>query len=134
MGLHPAFDVILAFAGSNDRFCQTFELIFVVFFRPLRKHGSVTNVDHSYRFIRDYEQNSIGSAIAGAKQHLTDRHVEVGAFRRERTAFGKVGERFDTCPCAKTPPSRGLRGTFPNVTIYVPKIGLGFWRDHDAIT
>jgi hypothetical protein len=71
MGLHPAFDVILAFAGSNDRFCQTFELIFVVFFRPLRKHGSVTNVDHSYRFIRDYEQNSIGSAIAGAKQHLT---------------------------------------------------------------
>ncbi len=55
----------------------------------------MTNVDDSYRLIHDYKQNSIGSAIAGAKQHLTDWHVEVGAFRREGTAFRKVGERID---------------------------------------
>jgi hypothetical protein len=46
--------------------------------------------------IYDYKQNSIGSAIAGAEQHLTDGHVEVGAFRGEWTAFGEVRERLDT--------------------------------------
>jgi len=35
-------------------------------------------------------------AIAGAKQHLTDWHVEVGAFRRERTSVPENGERLDT--------------------------------------
>jgi len=93
----------------------------------------VTNVDDSYGPVYDYKQNSIGSAIGGAKQHLTDGHVEVGAFRREGTTFGKVGERLDTGACANAPLSRGSRSTIPNVTIYVPKIGLGFRRDYDAI-
>jgi len=94
----------------------------------------VTNVDDSYRLIHDYKQNSIGSAIAGAKQHLMDRHVEVGAFGRKGTTLGKVGERLDIRACANTPLSRGSRSTAPNVTIYVPKIGFGFRRDNDAIT
>jgi hypothetical protein len=93
----------------------------------------VTNVDDSHRLIHDYEQNSIDSAVACAKQHLTDRHVEVGAFRREGTAFGKVGERLDTRARPNAPLSRGSRNTVPKVTIYVPKIGLGFWRNDDAI-
>jgi hypothetical protein len=93
----------------------------------------VTNVDQSHRPVHEYKQNSIGSTIGGAKQHLTDGHVEVGAFRREGTAFGKVGERLDTGACADTPLSRGSRSMVPNVTIYVPKIGLDFRRDYDAI-
>ena len=91
-------------------------------------------MDDSYRLIHDYKQNSIGSAIAGAKQHLADWHVEVDAFRCEGTALGKMGERLDTCACANAPLSGGPRSTVPNVTIYVPKIGLGLRRDNDAIT
>ena len=94
----------------------------------------MTNVDDLYRLIYDHKQNSIGSTIADAKQHLTDWHVEVDAFRREGTTFRKVGERLDTRACADTPLSGGSRSTVPNVTIYVPKIGLGFRRDNDAIT
>ena len=94
----------------------------------------MTNVDDSYRLIHDYEQNSIGSAIAGAEQHLTDWHVEMSAFRREGTAFGRVGERLDTRACANAPLSRGSGSAVPNVAIYVPKIGLGFRRDQNAIT
>jgi hypothetical protein len=93
----------------------------------------VTNVDDSYRLIHDYKQNPTGSAIAGAKEHLTDGHVEVGAFGREGTAFGKVGERLDTRARANVPLSRGSRSTVPKVAIYVPKISLGFWRNDDAI-
>ena len=93
----------------------------------------MTNVDDSYRLIHDYKQNSIGSAIAGAKQQLTDWHVEVGAFRGWRTALGRVGERLDARACANTPLSRGSRSTVPKVTIYVPKVSLGFRRDYDAI-
>ena len=93
----------------------------------------MTNVDDSYRLIYDYKKNSIGSAIAGAKEHLTDWHVEVDAFRREGTAFRKVGERLDTRACANAPLNRGSRSTVPNITIYVPKIGLSFRSDNDAI-
>jgi hypothetical protein len=94
----------------------------------------VTNVDDSHRLVHDYKQNSIGSAIAGAKQQLTDWHVEVGAFWRERAALGKAGERLDARACAHAPLSRGTRRTVLNVAIYAPQIGLGFRRDRDAIT
>ena len=94
----------------------------------------MTNVDDPYRLIHDHKQNAIGSAIAGAKQHLADWYVEVDAFRREGTAFREVRERLDTSTCTNAPLSRGSRSTVPNVTIYVPKIGLGFRRDNDAIT
>jgi hypothetical protein len=94
----------------------------------------VADVDDSYGLIHDYKQNSVGSTIAFAKQHLMDRYVEVGAFGREGTAFGRVGERLDTCACANAPLSHGSRSTVPKVTIYVPEIGLGFRRDDDAIT
>jgi hypothetical protein len=94
----------------------------------------VTNVDDAHGPIDNYKQNPISSAIAGTKQHLTDWRVEVRAFRREGTAFRKVGERFDTGACANAPLGRGSRSTVPNVTIDVPKIGLGLRRDHDAIT
>jgi hypothetical protein len=93
----------------------------------------VTDVDDLYRLIHDDKQNSIGSAVAGTKQHLPDWHVKVGAFRREGTAFRKAGERLDAVACADAPLSRRSRSTVPNVTIYVPKIGLGFRRDNDAI-
>jgi hypothetical protein len=109
-------------------------LRFPRFFVAQREHGSVTNVDDSYRLIHDHIENSIGSAIAGAKQHLTDWHVEMGTFRREGTAFRKVGERLDTRACANAPLSRGSRSAVPNVTIYAPKIGFGFRCDNDAIT
>jgi len=94
----------------------------------------MTNMDHPYRLIHDYKQHSIGSAIAGAKQHLTDWHVEVRAFGRERTAFGKMGKRFDTRARAHAPLSGGSGSTVPNVTIYLSKISFGFRRDLDAIT
>jgi len=91
-------------------------------------------MDDSYGLLYDYEQNSIGSAIAGAQQHLTDGHVEVSAFRGEGTAFGKVAKRLNTGACANAPLSRGSRSTVPNVTVDVAKISLGFRRDYDAIT
>jgi hypothetical protein len=94
----------------------------------------VTNVDDSYRLIHDCKQNPISSAIPGAEQHLTDRHVEVGAFGCEGTALWEMGEHLDTRACANAPLSGGSRSTVPKVTIYVPKISLGFERDDDAIT
>jgi hypothetical protein len=94
----------------------------------------VTAVDDSYRPVHDYKQNSIGSAIAGAEQHLTDWYVEVDGFRRWRTALRRAGEGLDTLPCANAPLGRRSRSTVPNITIYVAKIGFGFRRDNDAIT
>jgi hypothetical protein len=93
----------------------------------------VTNVYHPHRPVHDYKQNSIGSAIAGADQQLTDWLLEMNAFRRMRTALGKLGERFDTRPRANDPP-RGRSGSaISNITIYVPKIGLGLRCDDDAV-
>ncbi len=109
------------------------DLILSRFLRAQRQHGSVTNVDDLYRLLYDHKQNSIGSAVAGAQQHLTDGQVEVGTFGREGTALGKVEEGLDTGACAGAPLSRGSRSTAPNVTIYVPKIGLSFGCDHYAI-
>jgi len=94
----------------------------------------VANVYHPHRLVDDYEQNSVSSAIAGADEHLPDGDVEMGAFWRQRIALGESGERFDTCAGANAPPGGRLRSTVPNVTIYVPKVGLGFRRDDDAIT
>lgn len=93
----------------------------------------MTNVDHPHRPVHDYKQNSIGSAIAGADQQLTDWLVEVNAFRRTRTALGKLGERFDTCPRANDPPNRCAGSAISNIKIYVPKIGLGLRCDDDAV-
>ncbi len=94
----------------------------------------MTNVDNLDRLIYDYKQNSIGSAIAGAEQHLPVWQAEVGAFGGEGTAFGKEGKRLDSGTRGNAPLSRGSRSTVPNVTIDLAKINLGFWRDHDAIT
>ena len=81
----------------------------------------MTNMENPHPLIHDYEQNSIGSAIAGAKQHLADRHVEVGAFRREWTALRKVGECLDTRPCAGTPLSLRLAEHVPECNDICPE-------------